>query len=292
MVKKKMSPAMTLVGHVWAANGIGSLSYSRLNAVMADAVKLAIDSEMAFDPDDFRYIYDEFRGSYWFGESKGEHFYTAACLVGNVSACQSFEEFAGRPPLIYKSKRLHIGSMFRWENRTVKVTSYGNDARGWYVGVCSYKPQGAGHGYKVDKRMKVSLAELKADQKLSEPPKPDADMQLFLRTIAKDFCCGGVRDYLKKHLTLKSAYDQLENHRSFDHLKQLLKIVKFDVSWQTAEGWKTVADVKATVGDFEVNLLPLIRAEMKRRAAAAKEKRRPAAAADETETKVGEAVSA
>jgi hypothetical protein len=105
------SKAFELVGFVW--NNEKTDSYLRVNTAMYEAVKLAIISQMEFNKDDFKTIYTQFRGNFWFGantngKGAGEGFYSEAVISGNISACQSYEAFYDFKPFIdTKGRRLY-----------------------------------------------------------------------------------------------------------------------------------------------------------------------------------------
>lgn len=119
MKTKKESGALQLVRLVWDHNREGTgHSWQRLNGSMHEAVRLAIHAGMKFDEGDFNAMYEQFRGQYWFGSgdgsAMGEHFYTLAVEMDDVSACQSFEHYAKREPYIWDGRRLAVGSVIEW----------------------------------------------------------------------------------------------------------------------------------------------------------------------------------
>lgn len=88
------------------------------------AVKLAIEGQMRFDPDDFQQLYDELRIL-----TGGEYLYSLTVASGNTSAIKAFEKYTGRTPFFWsdhngKPQRLVQGSFFQWEGYQVKVTSF------------------------------------------------------------------------------------------------------------------------------------------------------------------------
>lgn len=107
-------------------------SYKRLNPALRSTLDNCIEADLPFAADTFRRIFDELRGSWWFGDGNGSHkgegFYTLACSVGHASAQQSFEAFAERPACLWEENskspfRLHVGARFTWKGRFVTVTS-------------------------------------------------------------------------------------------------------------------------------------------------------------------------
>ena len=119
-------------------------SYKRLNPALRCALGDCIAADLPFQRGTFQRICEELRGAYWFGGGAnsciGEHFYTQACELDHASACQSFERFAGRPPVLWEQTvktpaRLHVGSQFTWQGYYVTVTSMRKDS----LVACTYK---------------------------------------------------------------------------------------------------------------------------------------------------------
>lgn len=107
-------------------------SYARLNPALRSVLGGCISADLPFLPDTFSRIYKELRGNWWFGDgagsSRGEHYYSHAIGVNHTTACQSFEQFAGRPGVLWEedagaAARLHVGSQFSWKGYYVTVTS-------------------------------------------------------------------------------------------------------------------------------------------------------------------------
>lgn len=127
------SKAFELIEFVWKNERTDS--YLRVNTAMYKAVKLAIISQMEFNKDDFKTIYLNFRGVYWFGvnangKGMGEDFYLEAVTSGNMSACQSYENFYGMKPFIdTKGQRLYTGAMYRDKERRYRITGFDFDAK-------------------------------------------------------------------------------------------------------------------------------------------------------------------
>ena len=93
----------------------GGHSWCKLNAALRGALSLAIESRMAFAPNDFARIFETCAGEHWMGtdhdgDGYGEGFYRTACIAGNPSACQAFERWRQRPPYLWAGKRLYVGS--------------------------------------------------------------------------------------------------------------------------------------------------------------------------------------
>lgn len=119
-------------------------SYKRLNPALRSTLADCISADLPFQANTFHKIYHVLRGSWWFGDGSGshvgEHFYTQACEVDHAGAQQSFEKFAGRPPVLWEEnaktpERLHVGSRFTWLGHFVTVTSMRADS----LVACTYK---------------------------------------------------------------------------------------------------------------------------------------------------------
>ena len=180
MKKHKTSPVRQLLATVWnhSLKGTGH-SWERLNHSMYAAMKLAINAGMRFEPGDFAAAMNEFRASYWFGETGGEALYSLAVQTGNLSAAQDFETWQGRPPFIAddvdpgcnrsfahvtgsrKRGRLAVGFSFPWQGHNVAVTSFSSDGR--YLTACAYAK---GDRRKVTRRFKITIAGIRADRRL------------------------------------------------------------------------------------------------------------------------------
>ena len=106
-MKAAESHARQMIEIVW--HGAESRSWRRLNATMQSAVHLAIAAGLKFAADDFDYFYKRMNGGYWFGADH-EHFYSAAVMHDNTSACRAWEKFVSRAPVILDGRRLHIGA--------------------------------------------------------------------------------------------------------------------------------------------------------------------------------------
>jgi hypothetical protein len=119
-------------------------SYQRLNPALRDTLANCISADLPFKPDTFLRVYNELRGGWWFGDcggsSVGEHFYTTAVGANHASACQSFDNFAKRPGVLWEEDaktpvRLCVGSQFTWLGHFVTVTSMRKDS----LVACTYK---------------------------------------------------------------------------------------------------------------------------------------------------------
>lgn len=119
-------------------------SYARLNPALRSTLSDCISADLPFQPDTFSRVYNELRGWRWFGDgagsSVGEHYYTHAVENNHASAYQSFEQFAGRPAVLWEEDakspvRLHVGSRFTWRGYFVEVTSMRQDS----LVACTYK---------------------------------------------------------------------------------------------------------------------------------------------------------
>lgn len=113
----KRSAPLRLLDLVWGSTQNGVLSRSDGQPVwrlvyqaMQAALNLAIDTEMAFDVDDYGLVMEEFRGGAWGGPDRAEFDYERAVVRGNESFCLSFEKWCGRKPLRWKGERLAVGT--------------------------------------------------------------------------------------------------------------------------------------------------------------------------------------
>lgn len=135
MRKKRPSPALTLIQHVWdhQQEAIGP-SWTRLNQSMSGAVRLAISAGLRFGLEDFKTIAEPMRIGYWCGADYGERWYTDAIVRGHLSAARAYETWRGRKPFLLQTnprqparQRLHVGSDFMWQECRVQVTSFAAD---------------------------------------------------------------------------------------------------------------------------------------------------------------------
>lgn len=127
------SKSFELIEFVWRNEKTDS--YVRVNTAMYCAVQLAIISQMKFNIDDFKNIYTQFSGGYWFGANTngkgvGESFYSEAITSDNISACQSYEAFYNFKPFIdTKGRRLYTRAMYRDNERRYRVTGFDFDTK-------------------------------------------------------------------------------------------------------------------------------------------------------------------
>lgn len=127
------SKALELIEFVWKNEK--TKSYLGVNTLMRNSVELAINALFEFAKDDLSTMYKMFRGGYWFGvnsngKGMGEGFYSSACLVGNITACQSYEAFYDFKPFISsKGKRLYFGARYRDKDKRYKVTGFDFDTK-------------------------------------------------------------------------------------------------------------------------------------------------------------------
>lgn len=172
--EKKLSPAAELVTQVWNQSQQQGKSWIRFNGVMFQAVMLAIESAMVFALEDFSDFYSGMRGGYWFhgdSDAKGESFYTQAVKYDNLSACKSFEKWAGRKPfLLDTGARVAVGHHVDWNGERCTLTSFRED--GESIVLCSYRwekedarvecptcHKAEGSNYKLHHRYTVTLKE-------------------------------------------------------------------------------------------------------------------------------------
>ncbi len=187
---EKKSPAIQLIDIVWRCEGHQmEHSWRRRNSVMQDVLKLAIIAGLQFNPEDFEIIASSARDGgfdfgFWggaIGHMLGESFYFLACtgkeysyqqskpFGPNLSACRSFEAWRKRPPFILitpecaSGRRLAVDSKFIWKGQEVTCTSFGE--LGDSITACSYKDVVHAR-VSIDKRYKITIAELRAHNKL------------------------------------------------------------------------------------------------------------------------------
>lgn len=119
-------------------------SYKRLNPALRSTLGDCINADLPFHRDTFQRIFNGLRGHWWFGDGAGshvgEHYYSQACACNHASAIQSFEQFAGRPGVLWEEnvatpERLHVGSQFTWKGYYVTVTSMRTDS----LVACTYQ---------------------------------------------------------------------------------------------------------------------------------------------------------
>lgn len=242
------SPALELMRCVWCKRRIDS--WAQLNGVLQNALALAIEAKLEFGPDDFRSIYALFRGGYWMGSST-EHWYAKAVKVGHRSACQAYEAWVKRPPMMFNRKRVAVGTGIVWQNEALEVTSFGHDFRGHYVG-CVRRQNG-----KVVKKLKLTRVELKAGAPDDGKPKPSPDIGRFNRTVGRELGGGCIRVFLRKHLSLLAAWNACEDNHVYT-MHSLLKLLKFPIYTHEESNLRTAEAIRARVGNAEQTLLPLV----------------------------------
>jgi len=152
--KKQPSSVVQLLDLVYERSLVATgHSWARINNAMQEALKIAIGSGFKFELDDWKYIRSHYKSDYWLG-SDVERWYAICVSCSNMSAIVSFETMMDRPAYIAddvtpvdsnfahvtgrrQSERLAVGSRFRWDGKTVTVTSFGKG----YLTACSYKPR-------------------------------------------------------------------------------------------------------------------------------------------------------
>jgi len=106
-------------------------SWIRLNGDLNDLLNNIILLGIDFEPNDFKDVYEKFRGGHWFGANPnghgcGEYLYKTACLF-NKSAALSFENWYNRKPFIFNNNRLHLGYEFIFDKLYYRVTGFNKD---------------------------------------------------------------------------------------------------------------------------------------------------------------------
>lgn len=168
------SPALAFVRHLYDhAQCATGHSWTRLNAALFGAVKVAIEGGLEFAEGDFSAFYSEFNASYWLG-TPPDGFYSAACKYGNISAAKSYEKAFIIEPYILEGQRVYVGRSFIWNGQHVRCTSISKDG----LIACSYKDRKDGeYGDKIDRRYTILNADMAAEDKrlagLAEAKKMD-----------------------------------------------------------------------------------------------------------------------
>lgn len=143
MKKPQESPVLTHVRHLW--DHAARQSYTALNSALYSCLKHAIVTGFKFQPDDVQKLSSQFGFHRWNGG--GEGLYALACGsergTGNTSAAIAFEQWFGRPAILWaektaKAERLFVGAQFTWRGERVTVTSIAGD----HLIACSYHPGG------------------------------------------------------------------------------------------------------------------------------------------------------
>lgn len=141
-------------------------SWRRLNSALQDVLTAAITGHLSFLPDDFTAIVRDMKGGYWMGSGDGsavgERYHNLAVKVGHTSACIAFEQYAGRPAVLWSEdvktpERLRVGSEFTWGGVKVTVTSIKTD----HLVACTYH----GHQYRSGDRLAIGDFECLNDRK-------------------------------------------------------------------------------------------------------------------------------
>lgn len=117
---KEESLVVRHVGDIYrnSNNGKGH-SWRILNSALFESLSTCITAHLPFQPDDFETIYNQFKGGFWFGadsdgKGAGGRFYSMAAECGNMSACQSFEQWRGFEPYLLLGKRMAVGFEVFW----------------------------------------------------------------------------------------------------------------------------------------------------------------------------------
>jgi hypothetical protein len=160
------SPAVKFILAAW--NAIPGGSWQRLNSGMGCALGNAVASGMSFQLDDMAVLSKETRMGRWIGANH-EGYYSNACGgqrgAANPSFCQAYEKWLNREPFLWPEitktpTRLNVRAKFTWQGHFVTVTSFSGD--GAYLTAVTYKD---GDRSEIDRRFKVTLAEIKAHRK-------------------------------------------------------------------------------------------------------------------------------
>lgn len=110
-MNEEKSTAYQFIEFVWKKNQLDS--YLRINQIMYNAVKFAIDAKFNFNENDITEVFKNFKGGYWFGFTDnvnggyGAFIYSHAGKSQNINACVSIEKFMGINPFILVGKRVH-----------------------------------------------------------------------------------------------------------------------------------------------------------------------------------------
>jgi len=194
MTKCKMSPGLAFVDLMWGYKcGAIPHSWRIINQVLRQSLHLAIRGGLRFEPRDFHHMAEHYRIGYWFSDDGGEQFYRTAVEAENLSACEAFETWKGRGPIIaddVQSKnwinghinrqrcRLAVGLTFRYGDHEPIVTSF--DSKGAAV-ACTYQPKpervtceqcggidwrkSPERSAKITRRFRVTAEDIQADRK-------------------------------------------------------------------------------------------------------------------------------
>lgn len=130
VIAKEDSDVIKFLRFIWDAN-------QKLNAnALISGIRLAIESGMKFELNDFERIPRRYYGYEWFGSKEKEYFYSIASKSNNLSACESLELLMNREPFILMGKRIYVGAQFQWQGTNVKCTSFADGS--FYLIACQY----------------------------------------------------------------------------------------------------------------------------------------------------------
>ncbi len=132
------------------------LTWRRLNILLREALSLAVRGGLRFDLGDLARMMSELGGRHWLS-GPAERLYGFACEAKNTSACQTFEQWFGRPPFIHRGKRLHVGAPAPIEGRAFEVTSLSAEG----IICCAYTP-GPAHPRRPDRKVTLTRAQVRA----------------------------------------------------------------------------------------------------------------------------------
>ncbi len=253
----KKSPALQFLTLLYESSMASTgHSWTRLNSAMRDATKIAIEAGLTFGVGDFATFAKELRSTYWIGD--GECIYAAACEVGNLSACQSFETWRKRPAFVQDGKRLHVGADMTWDGKRCKVTSF--DRLGEFIAACTYKPSNNSER-KIDRRYQVTLAELRAGERAKNPPPTPGQKSVrrFMDAHPNLFGCERAKRLMKTCADLKAAWEVLAGTecRSLSTLRSVLEAVGYQGSFAVVAGWKAFEEAWAAL-DYDRDIAPLV----------------------------------
>lgn len=164
------SPALALLRAAYVAGA--APSDREMGYGMSRALSATLHLRLRFDLTDVETFVRKLGGAQAFGEGGGEGAYRDAADLRHDSACASFEAYFGRPAFIYDGKRLAVGSSLPFaECRHVNVTSFSEHKGEPVVIGCSYTYETTWFRNerrsekKIDKRVRITLAEVAAAEK-------------------------------------------------------------------------------------------------------------------------------
>lgn len=135
-------------------------SWSRLNRTMRRGLFLAVEAKLEFLPGDFERIEGAYRWGRWIGADGIEDLYAKACETPNPSAWKALERHLKRKPILYLSKRLHVGSEVVWKGLSATVTFM--DSAGRHFVACGYDHRVSN---KPNRVVKITREEMVASEK-------------------------------------------------------------------------------------------------------------------------------